>query len=219
MTEHYESLGVDVNASKEEIEKSYKLLRKKYHPDNKETGDEEKFKKIQEAYETLSDPEKKEKYDNERWFVFKEEHESLFFKVLTEVISERNMEDLDRTNLVSDMKLKIDERVRHFNNKISQEKIRNNTYIKKMDKLESMMRSKDGKWQTIYKKLLENERVESSKKLDSVIKDCEYKLDLLKNARQLAETFECYVYKTYKNEELNQITEDELWNEKKLWLN
>lgn len=62
--DYYSILGVSKNASKEEIKKAYKALAKKYHPDvAKETGAEEKFKKISEAYAVLSDDTKKSQYD------------------------------------------------------------------------------------------------------------------------------------------------------------
>ncbi|MBS1260855.1 MAG: Curved DNA-binding protein [Calditrichaeota bacterium] len=62
--DYYKTLGVDRNASKEEIQKTYRRLARKYHPDvNKQPGAEEKFKEIGEAYEVLRDPEKRRKYD------------------------------------------------------------------------------------------------------------------------------------------------------------
>ena len=61
---YYELLGVDPKASSEEIKKSYRNLARKYHPDiNKEEGAEQKFKQINEAYETLSDDYKRQDYD------------------------------------------------------------------------------------------------------------------------------------------------------------
>jgi len=64
--DYYSILGVDKNASQEDIKKAYRKLAKKYHPDtnpgNKQA--EEKFKDINEAYGILSDPEKRKKYDN-----------------------------------------------------------------------------------------------------------------------------------------------------------
>ncbi len=59
----YNLLGVERGASEAEIKSAYKKAARKYHPDNRETGNEELFKKIGEAYETLKDPQKKEIYD------------------------------------------------------------------------------------------------------------------------------------------------------------
>lgn len=58
----YQILGLDKNASQEEIKQSYKKLILQHHPDK--GGNEEEFKKIQEAYETLGDPNKRRVYDN-----------------------------------------------------------------------------------------------------------------------------------------------------------
>ena len=64
-TDYYKILGVDKQASLEEIKKKYKQLALKYHPDrNKGSKEaEEKFKSINEAYAVLSDPEKRKQYD------------------------------------------------------------------------------------------------------------------------------------------------------------
>ena len=62
--DYYEVLGVQKNASKEEIKNVYRKLALQYHPDrNKEPGAEEKFKEISEAYAVLSDDEKRKRYD------------------------------------------------------------------------------------------------------------------------------------------------------------
>lgn len=63
--DYYKVLGVDKNATQDEIKRAYKKLAVKYHPD-RNPGDkeaEEKFKEINEANEVLSDPEKRQKYD------------------------------------------------------------------------------------------------------------------------------------------------------------
>ncbi|MGT2926970.1 molecular chaperone DnaJ [Streptococcus cuniculipharyngis] len=63
-TEFYERLGVAKDASQDDIKKAYRKMSKKYHPDlNKEAGAEQKYKDIQEAYETLSDSQKRAAYD------------------------------------------------------------------------------------------------------------------------------------------------------------
>jgi molecular chaperone DnaJ len=59
---YYEILGVDKQAEAADIKKAYRELSKQHHPDH--GGDEEKFKEINEAYSTLSDPEKRADYDN-----------------------------------------------------------------------------------------------------------------------------------------------------------
>ena len=62
--DYYEVLGLSKGASQDEIKRAYRQLAKKYHPDiNKEPGAEEKFKEINEAYDTLSDEQKKARYD------------------------------------------------------------------------------------------------------------------------------------------------------------
>jgi len=54
-TEYYDRLGIEKNASQDEIKKAYRKLAKKYHPDlNHEAGAEEKYKEVQKAVESVS---------------------------------------------------------------------------------------------------------------------------------------------------------------------
>ena len=63
--DYYEIIGVKRNAPQEEIQRAYRKLARKYHPDvNSEPGANEKFQEINEAYEVLRDTEKRKKYDS-----------------------------------------------------------------------------------------------------------------------------------------------------------
>ena len=79
----YEILQVSPRADKETIDRVYRLLAKRYHPDNKNSGDARKFDELTKAYRILSDPEKRAgydvKYDRENaglWSVFSQDSPS-----------------------------------------------------------------------------------------------------------------------------------------------
>jgi curved DNA-binding protein CbpA len=59
----YELLQVNEGAEPETINRVYRLLAQRYHPDNRESGDESRFREITEAYRVLSDPERRAQYD------------------------------------------------------------------------------------------------------------------------------------------------------------
>jgi curved DNA-binding protein CbpA len=82
-TDYYENLQISPNADMEMIERVFRLLAKRYHPDNKQTGSAERFNTLNDAYRVLSDSEKRAaydvKYDQQRaasWKIFEEASQS-----------------------------------------------------------------------------------------------------------------------------------------------
>lgn len=63
--DYYETLEASCNASFETIERTFRYLAKRLHPDASEEGDRQRFSQIVEAYETLRDPEKRAEYDEQ----------------------------------------------------------------------------------------------------------------------------------------------------------
>ncbi|HAU49184.1 MAG TPA: molecular chaperone DnaJ, partial [Planctomycetaceae bacterium] len=63
--DHYQILGVSRTATSEDIQKSYREMARKYHPDLHPDDDaaKEQFKKVQTAFDVLNDPSKREMYD------------------------------------------------------------------------------------------------------------------------------------------------------------
>ena len=75
--DHYEMLQISANAEPETVQRVYRMLAHRYHPDNKETGEEGRFRSVREAYRVLSDSTLRAQYDVEyhgrkslRWKVF-----------------------------------------------------------------------------------------------------------------------------------------------------
>jgi curved DNA-binding protein len=64
--DHYEILRLSSAADNETIERVYRTLTKRFHPDNERTGDAEIFLRIAEAHRILTDPKRRERYDHER---------------------------------------------------------------------------------------------------------------------------------------------------------
>ena len=87
--DYYKILELEDNCTKEEIKKKYYSLSLRYHPD-KNNGDDEQFKKIHEAYETLYDNEKRKRYNIQRIFKdiqFTEEDHQLLEKYYYQLIN------------------------------------------------------------------------------------------------------------------------------------
>jgi len=96
--DHYETLQLSPNASHELVERVYRILAKRYHPDNQATGDVERFSDVHLAYQILSEPERRAQYDvqydsnrSQQWKVFdqssagneREEDRRLFHGILS----------------------------------------------------------------------------------------------------------------------------------------
>jgi len=79
MKNYYEILGVEKNATKDQIKKAYRKLAVKYHPDKNpdDAVAEEKFKEVAEAYEILSDDNKRQQYDNPQQFAGYDPHDMM----------------------------------------------------------------------------------------------------------------------------------------------
>jgi len=77
LPDHYDVLQLSPRADQETIQRVYRHLAKRFHPDNGESGDPDRFKRILEAYRVLSDPEQRARYDvkleqrrGDRWRIF-----------------------------------------------------------------------------------------------------------------------------------------------------
>jgi curved DNA-binding protein len=62
---YYDLLQINPRAEIETIERVYRIMAARYHPDNKQTGNPERFRQLTEAYDVLRDPAKRNKYDKE----------------------------------------------------------------------------------------------------------------------------------------------------------
>ena len=80
--DYYEALQLSPNADSETISRVYRILAKRYHPDNQDTGSVDKFATITDAYKILSDTEKRAAYD-----VNYEENRASVLKIFDEASS------------------------------------------------------------------------------------------------------------------------------------
>jgi hypothetical protein len=61
--DHYETLQISPNADPDTIHRVYRILAQRFHPDNRETGNDQTFRGLTDAYHVLSDPERRAAYD------------------------------------------------------------------------------------------------------------------------------------------------------------
>ena len=120
MKNYYDELEVSKTASKEVIEKVYKLLAKKYHPDTTKEIDkqaaEEKFKIISEAYEILSNDEKRKKYDLE----LEQSNPTVSYEDYANLINQRD----SLNNTLNNLKMELNQ---YKNSNMSNSQYYNNT--------------------------------------------------------------------------------------------
>ena len=126
---YYKILEVDKSASKEVIEKVYKILAKKYHPDLQDESNkqfyENKLKAINEAYDILSDPIKRNQYDSE----LKAEELKRVEKINNKNISDKEFEALFNENLQLKNTIKQLKEVQSQEYKNNEDSFFNNDYI------------------------------------------------------------------------------------------
>src|SRR6185436_3765719 len=79
LPDYYEALQISVNAEPDTVHRVYRLMAQRFHPDNRESGNEIRFRQISEAYNVLSDPEKRAQYD-----IANEQHRRTRLRVVSE---------------------------------------------------------------------------------------------------------------------------------------
>ena len=65
LVNYYDLLQINPHADREAIDRVYRILAKRYHPDNQATGDAERYRLLTEAYDVLRDPAKRKEYDRQ----------------------------------------------------------------------------------------------------------------------------------------------------------
>lgn len=169
MKNYYEILEVDVNASSEVIEKAYKTLIKKYHPDlqpeDKKQEAEIKVKLINEAYDTLSDKDKKENYDNKLKSIKEQERmqreEEIKRKINTQTSSynriNNSIDNVPKRQIKNLHQEKIDRKIKEdlYNQKINKayNKAYNDAYIQALKNMGYEIEYEKS-WKSYFKGLL-----------------------------------------------------------------
>jgi len=92
--DYYETLEISPNANSGTVERMFRYLAQRYHPDNQETGDRHHFDAVMEAYDTLRDPAKRAQYD-----VDHKSHSEVRWKLTAEASDSKGIErDVDVQN-------------------------------------------------------------------------------------------------------------------------
>src|SRR5262245_59340954 len=96
--DYYEVLQVSASADPDTIQRVYRYLAQRFHPDNRETGSDAKFREVHQAYTVLSDPEQRARYD----IVHQQSRQDRFKLVATagDIRNEFEMEQMVRLTLL-----------------------------------------------------------------------------------------------------------------------
>ena len=146
MTNYYDILNVNKNATKEEIKNAYKKLAMKYHPDkniNNKKEAEKKFKEVAEAYEVLSDNQKKNEYDNGRNIIINNQNP---FDIFSDIFNNNKIFNNSGFNI----------NVNNFSNTSVQTSINTTTHIvgnKKITRIEKTEKNANGTRTTVEEKI------------------------------------------------------------------
>ncbi len=92
--DHYEVLQLSPRADQTTVQRVFRHLAKRYHPDNQESGDAERFKQVMDAFEVLSDPARRAQYDA-RYEDLREAHWRIFDQETAgnDVVADRRLRD------------------------------------------------------------------------------------------------------------------------------
>jgi curved DNA-binding protein CbpA len=101
-TDFYEILEISPNANSETIERIFRYLALRYHPDNQDTGDLSRFSEIVEAHDTLKDPVKRAQYDIQH-----KDHSGSRWKLAEEASNTKGMDVVIQDRLLSILYVKL----------------------------------------------------------------------------------------------------------------
>lgn len=177
----YDDLGVDTDATPDQIKASYRTLAQRHHPD-KEGGDKEKFQAVQNAYAILSDPERRDRYDDTGNAGpvpdITTEAMTAMAEILVQVVDQV---DVEKNNVVTIMKDHVAMLTRDANTK--HENIEHG--ISKCMSAITRLRVKDGS-DNFARQVLQN-RVADQKKAFAAI---EHRLEVLAKIKEMLDLYE-----------------------------
>jgi len=199
--QHYQTLGIQTDATEEEIKNAYRNKAKETHPD-KNDGDDRGFAEVNRAYEVLSDPEKRKRYDETG-----DDKERNIQQEVTSVILGYAMSWIDQVNdeksqnMVDFIKTSISAKRISAMQALEMAK----KDIKKYRNALERIKRKDGKMNMIGMAL-----TDSIERLEAMIPGINHNIDLLKLAMEEADN---YSYLTDARTEMGPTTVGSYWGQ------